>query len=428
MKIKVLEKTYADVMALPTPEHKKPKRMDPFFRTLIKCLAASNLKKYHVTYNEKGMEALGKKEPAIVLMNHSSFIDMQIAANYLYPRPFSTVCTTDAYIGLSWLLHKIGCIPTQKFVSDLTLLRDISYALKELKTTVLMYPEAVYSFDGTASTLPDSIGSFLKRQKVPVVTMIANGAFLREPLYNMLRHRKVDLSVDVTYLLSPEDLERLSADEINERIRSVFSFDAFRWQRENKIAITEDFRADGLERVLYQCPHCMTEGQTEGRGTALTCHACGKVYELTEYGTLQATDGENAFDHVPDWFRWEREQVKKELAEGAYRFDEDVDVYMMVDYQALYHVEDGHLTHDENGFRLLGKDGAYEYTQSPLSSYTVNSDYFFYEIGDVISIGNKRHIFYCFPKGKHAIVAKVKLAAEELYKIKHAESRKKKAN
>lgn len=423
MKIKTLNLTYEEVMALPTPPHKKPKRMGGFFRLLIKTIAKSNLKKYNVTYVETGMERLSKNEPAMVLMNHSSFIDMQIAANYLYPRPFSTVATTDAYVGLSWLMHRIGCIPTQKFVSDLTLLRDISYALKELKTTVLMYPEAVYSFDGTSSTLPDSLGAFLKRQKVPVVTMIANGAFLREPLYNMIRHRKVDLSVDVTYLLSPEDLEALSAEEINERLRAVFSFDAFRWQRDNRIAITEEFRADGLERVLYKCPHCMAEGKTEGKGTTLTCHACGKVYELTEYGELKAQDGESAFDHVPDWFRWEREQVKEELLESRYRFESDVDVYMMVDYKALYRVEDGHLLHDENGIRLTGKDGAYEYIHAPLASYTVNCDYYFYEIGDVISFGSKRHLFYCFPK-ENTPVAKVKLAAEELFKLKQQEKRK----
>ena len=427
MKIKIIDKTYKEVMALPTPPHQKPKKIGPFFRLLIKCISKSNLRKYNVTYNEIGMERLREKEPAMVLMNHSSFIDMQIAANYLYPRPFSTVATTDAYVGLSWLMRKIGCIPTQKFVSDLTLLRDISYALKELRTTVLMYPEAVYSFDGTASTLPDSLGAFLKKQKVPVVTMIANGAFLREPLYNMLRHRKVNISVDVTYLLSPEELETLSAEKINQKLRAVFSFDAFRWQRENRIAITEEFRADGLERVLYKCPHCMAEGKTEGKGTTLTCHACGKIYELTEYGELRATDGESAFDHIPDWFRWERAEVKKELLRGEYRFEADTDVYMMVDYKAMYHVEDGHLTHDKNGIHLLGKDNAYEYTHAPLTSYTVNSDYYFYEIGDVISFGNKRHLFYCFPKGDAAIVAKVKLAAEELFKIKQAEKRQGKA-
>ena len=42
----------------------------------------------------------------------------------------------------------------------------------------------------------------------------------------------------------------------------------------------------------------------------------------------------------------------------------------------------------------------------------------------MISIGNQRHLFYCFPKGTEAIVIKTKLAAEALYRLKRDESRK----
>jgi len=423
MKIKVIEKSYSEVMALPLPEHRKPKRMGHFFRILIKLLSATNLMRNHIKYREYGMENLKKDEPCLVLMNHSSFIDMQIAANYLFPRPFSTVCTTDAYVGMPWLMHTIGCIPTQKFVSDITLLRDISYALKELKTTVLMYPEAYYSFDGTSATLPDSIGRLLKMLKVPVVTIITRGAFSREPLYNMLRHRKVDISADVTYLLSPEEIAALSPDELNARVREMFSFDNFKWQQDNNIVINEDFRADGLERVLYKCPHCMTEGQTEGKGIHLTCHHCGKTYELTELGYLRATDGDSAFTHVPDWYAWEREEVRNEIASGDYSLDLQVEIYMMVDYKALYHVGQGQFVHTHEGFRLTGCDGELDYTQTSISSYSLNADYYWYEIGDMISIGNKRHLFFCFPKQGEAIVAKAKMAAEELYCIKRSEKR-----
>lgn len=423
MKIKIVDKPYSEVMTLPRPKHVKQRRMGPFFKTLIKILSKVNLKRYNVEYREHGMDALGKKEPCIVLMNHSSFIDMQLAANYLYPRPFSTVCTTDAYVGLSTLLKIIGCIPTQKFISDLTLIKDISYALNELKTTVLMYPEACYSFDGTAMPLPDSLGKFLKMIKVPVVTIIAPGAFLREPLYNMLRHRKIDITADVTYLLSPEDLEKLSADEINEKIREIFSFDAFKWQQENKVAITEDFRADGLERVLFKCPHCLKEGAMEGKGTRITCHGCGKAYELTEYGYLSAVEGDSEFTHVPDWYDWEREEVKRELEKGEYLLNEEVDICMLVDYKCLYRVGEGRLTHNTDGFRLTGCDGALDFKLSPSASYTVNADYYWYEIGDMISIGNKKELYFCFPKNKKAIVAKAKMAAEELYKLKKKENR-----
>lgn len=425
MKIKIVDKTYAEVMALSLPKHKKPKKINLFFRTLIKALSATNLRSHHIRYDEHGTEKLGKGEPCLILMNHSSFIDMQIAANYLYPHPFSTVCTTDAYMGKAWLMRAIGCIPTQKFVTDLTLIKDISYALKELESSVLMYPEAMYSFDGTASILPDTVGKLAKMLKVPVVTIITKGAFLREPLYNMLRHRQLDISADVTYLLSSDDTQKYSADEINAMIAEKFSFDSFRWQKENGIVINEDFRADGLERVLYKCPHCMAEGKTVGKGIHLVCNSCGKKYELTELGEIVATDGESRFTHIPDWFAWERDEVRGELERGEYLLDTDVDIYMMVDCKALYRIGEGHLTHNAEGFHL--SNGAdLDYTQSPLSSYSLNADYFWYEIGDMISIGNKRHLFYCFPKGQQAIVAKAKMAAEELYKMKKSENRRSK--
>ena len=423
MKIKIVKKTYREVMELPQPKHKKPKKISVFFRTLIKLLSATNLRNNHIKYNENGMERLSKDTPCLILMNHSSFIDMQIAANYLFPKPFATVCTTDAYVGLDWLLRQVGCIPTQKFVADLSLIRDISYSLKENKTSVLMYPEAIYSFDGKASLIPDTIGKLVKMQKAPLVTIITRGAFSREPLYNMLRHRQIDISADVTYLLSPEEIEKLSADEINEKIKEVFSFDSFKWQQENNIVISEDFRADGLERVLYKCPHCLSEGTTEGKGIYISCKNCGKSYELTELGYLRVTDGESAFTHVPDWFAWERDEVRAEIERGEYLLDIDVDIYMLVDYKALYSIGEGHLRHDDEGFHLVGGDGELDYKQSSLASYTLNADYFWYEIGDMISIGNKRHLFYCFPKNSKAIVAKAKMAAEELYKIKFNEKR-----
>ena len=424
MKIKVIDSSYEKVMAIEPPKHEKPKKTPFFMRALMKTLSHINLKNNNMLYFEHGIEKLGKKEPCLVLMNHSSFIDLQIAADYLYPRPFSTVTTTDAYVGKPWLMKLIGCIPTQKFVTDLTLIKDISYALKKLGTTVLMYPEASYSFDGTAITLPDTLGKLLKLLKVPVVTIITHGAFAREPLYNMLRHREVDITADVTYLLSPEDIESKSVEELNEILTQAFSFDNFKYQQEHDITISEDFRADGLERVLYKCPHCMVEGKNIGKGITIKCTECQKEYELTEKGFLQATDGDTRFDHIPDWYAWEREEIKKEITRGEYLLDIDVEIIMMVDYKALYRIGDGHLRHDTDGFSLRSNDGKLDYHQSSLASYSLCADYFWYEIGDMISIGNKHHLFYCFPKKSEAtIVAKAKMAAEEIYKLAINEKR-----
>lgn len=53
-----------------------------------------------------------------------------------------------------------------------------------------------------------------------------------------------------------------------------------------------------------------------------------------------------------------------------------------------------------------------------LASYGLYADYFWYEIGDMISIGDAKYQYYCFPKDqKNSSVAKARLATEELYKI-----------
>jgi hypothetical protein len=154
----------------------------------------------------------------------------------------------------------------------------------------------------------------------------------------------------------------------------------------------------------------------EGKGIHLTCNHCGKQYELTELGELKAVAGETEFAHIPDYYAWERAQVRKSLEDGTYRLDTDVDIGILVDFKHIYMVGSGHLTHDEQGFRLTGCDGRLCYTHSPKSSYGLYADYYWYEIGDVICIGTNDCLYYCFPKDTTS-VAKTRLAAEELYKI-----------
>lgn len=420
MKIKTKIKSYPEVLEIQKKNKGKVKmtRQPLFFRILMLLLSLPALKSTKFTCEKIGMEKLGKKEPCFILMNHSSFTDMKIASKILFPRRFNIICSTDGFIGKAWLMRQIGCIPTHKFVLDIGLVRNISRAIKKNKCSVLMYPEAGYSFDGTATTLPDSLGKFAKMLEAPVIMITTYGAFARDPMYNCLQIRDVKVSAKMEYVLSPDDIKSKSADEINEIIKEKFSFDNFRWQQENKIAIKEDFRADGLNRVLYKCPHCLAEsGNMEGRGTELICHSCGAKYELDEYGFLRGINCETKFNHVPDWYKWERECVRQEIIDGTYSMTDDVDIYMLVDMKCMYNVGSGVLTHNSEGFKLTGCDGQLEYNHTPQSSYTLMSDFFWYEIGDVIAIGNRQVLYHCFPKNKKDVVAKARLATEEMYAL-----------
>lgn len=389
-----------------------------FYRTLLKAVGAGDLKATNFKLETEGMERLAADEPALFLMNHSSFIDLKIAADILYPRPFNIVCTSDGFVGKNGLMRNLGCIPTKKFITDTTLVRDLVYTVKELKSSVLMYPEASYTFDGTATPLPNALGKLIRMLKVPVVMIRTSGAFLRDPLYNGLQLRKTDVSAKMTYVLSPEEIAGKTAEELNAVLKELFTFDNFREQQEKGILIKEPFRADGLNRVLYKCASCGEEGRMKGKGTKLTCGCCRKSWELTENGFLRADDGNDIFDHVPDWYEFERRSVRKELEEGTYRLDVPVLIRMLVDTKCLYTVGKGRLIHTEEGFTLTGCGGKLNYRHTPSMSYSLYSDYFWYEIGDMICIGDSDALYYCFPEEGGDVVAKTRLAAEELYKMK----------
>ena len=422
MKTTIKKKSYAEVMALPRPRHKPPRKPGIFWRTLIRVLSFFGMLGCDFKYETDGLEKVGKQEPCLILMNHTCFLDMEIAYRILYPRAFNIVCSNDGFIGffglMEWLMRTIGCVPTQKFVTDLRLVQDMEYCFKNLKTSVLMYPEAGYSFDGTATTLPRKMGVLLKKFDVPVIMIETSGLFSRNPLYNELQIRKGAKPRAKAYLLySREDIREKTVKELSDGIDAAFGFDHFKWQKENGLEIHESFRADGLHRILYKCTHCGAEGKMEGKGTHLTCGHCGKKWELTPLGELKAVDGDTEISHIPDWYRWEREQVKQEILDGNYLLDTDVGIAMQVDYKAIYMVGEGHLTHDRSGFRLKGCDGALDYSQKPQSCFSLYADYYWYEIADCICIGDNEVHYFCFPRKEGVSVAKLRLATEEMYKL-----------
>lgn len=417
MKIKTKTMTYDQVMALPRPAHKRPYKPSILLQTVIRIAGLPAIWGTKFKYHTHGMEKIGKKEPCLILMNHSCFLDMKIASAIFYPKRYGIVSTFDTLMGKELLMRFVGCFPTQKFITDMHLIKDMEHLLKKRKVSVLMYPEAGYSFDGRTTTLPRKMGILLKKLGVPVVTVITKGAFARDPLYNGLQLRKVQVEADVTCLATAEEIKTKSVAELDALIDEAFSFDNFRWQQENKLLIDEPFRADGLHRILYKCPHCGNEDNVEGKGTYWTCHGCGKKYELTEDGFLKATDGDTKFDHVPDWMDWQRTQVRASLEDESYLLDTEVDIAMMVDYKALYKVGSGRLVHNRDGFHLTGCDGKLDFTRGPVASHSLNADFFWYEIGDVICIGDHDAQYYCFPKNCGNVVTRTRLAVEELYKL-----------
>ena len=230
MKINTKKLSYDEVLKLPRLQHKKPMKPQMWLATIARIVCAPTLRKIKFSYTTERMDLVGD-QPCLILMNHSSFTDMKLAYGIFYPKKLGIVTSVDAMTGiLGKLMRLLGCTPTHKYVTDISLIKDIDYMLKENKTSVLMYPEAGYSFDGCATTLPRKMGVLMKRLGVPVVTVITEGAFHRDPLYNMLQIPDVKVSAHVKCIATTEELKEKSVAELDALLAESFAFDNFAWQ------------------------------------------------------------------------------------------------------------------------------------------------------------------------------------------------------
>ncbi len=372
-------------------------------------------------YRVEKINTEGLKPPYMLLSNHMYFIDFELIAMATFPHHVNNVVSIDGFYRRPWLLRLIGAICTRKFTMDIHLIKSINRVLKR-GDILCMYPEARYSPCGITSYLPDSLGKLIKMNKVPVVVAIHHGNYLHSPFWNYRKKRKCPLHTTFTKVLDVEQIKSMSAEEINSVIRAAFQYDDYRYQRENGIKITEDFRAEGLHKVLYHCPNCMTESEMCSKGSEIYCAHCGKRWSVNEDGTLTAQSGETEFTHIPDWFNWEREQVRKQIESEEYHFEDEVEVFSLPRCWRYMKLGKATLTHSvKDGFVLKGhyrgKDYVIQRLPHQTNSLHIEYDYCYIKPFDCVDISTENDSFYCYPTSQN-VVTKLAFATEEIYNLK----------
>ncbi|XMB72906.1 1-acyl-sn-glycerol-3-phosphate acyltransferase [Mycoplasmatota bacterium WC30] len=405
-----------------TDEVKNMKRFDMkclpvkpkwYLQLLAWALAFPETFKVHPKIRKHNMKDL--KGPYIMLCNHNSFLDFQIATRAVFPRRSSYIVAIDGFINREGLMRNVGCFMKRKFVSEIALVKQIKHSLVNNKNICQIYPEARYSLVGTTSMLPESLGKLVKLMKHPVTTLISHGHHLRQPFWN-LKKRKIKTSTDLTQIITKEEISELSIEEINNRINKAFRYNDYEYQLKENIKIKEPFRAENLHKPLYLCPHCKTEFKMESKGNKIWCGDCKEEYEMDELGRLNNFKGKTIFSHIPDWFEWQRQQVKQEIIDGKYNVELEVEIDMLPNSTGFYRIGKGKLIHNKNGYRLLAENLNIE--KPVISNFGIHIEYDYFGRGDGISFSTNEDTYYMYPINQKYSVTKFHFATEELYKLK----------
>ncbi len=362
----------------------------------------------------------GLKPPFLVLGSHHAFMDFYVTPLALFPHRANYISELEGfeYFG-ERIYRQIGCLGTRKFVNDIALIKNIKKVL-DRKGILVIYPEARYANIGTNTDIPISVSKMIKKFGVPVVTINMHGNYLQSPIWNLKKRKQARLEAELSQIITKEEANALSLEEIHSRVSKALTYDEYKWQYDEKMAITDDFRAEGLHKVLYRCPDCDSEFSINSKGAELFCEKCGSSYFMNEYGKMLKQGEEFQLSHIPDWYEWQRGKVEDEIDSGNYSLDCTVEIHALPNAKNFIDCGEGRLMHDKNGFSLTFTD--YGETEektlsfAPSSMLSVHTEYDYRGMGQCITLSTLDNTYFLFPKSDGFNATKIQFATEYLYK------------
>lgn len=278
---------------------------------------------YKVKYNNHELKNLDGGY--ILIANHYTDIDHFIMAGGMKCKQISYVVSSHFILQkkTAWAIKLMRAITKEQFKNDITAIRRIKRVIDE-KGIVYIAPTGQVTLTGTDNFIPKSIVKLIRLAKAPVVVFQEKGAHLAKPKWSTSK-RRYPIEVNVFKLLSKEDIEILSDDEIFDKISEALDVNDYLDQKKKQIPIKSKAIIEGLEGALYMCPKCGKKLENHTHINTMRCMACGNTVFMDRFGYLHPTTKEDKCFELPyDWYRYQKEEVRKEILKKKFEVVGDV--------------------------------------------------------------------------------------------------------
>ncbi|HWR23238.1 MAG TPA: lysophospholipid acyltransferase family protein [Feifaniaceae bacterium] len=331
------------------------------YRVLVTALRALFQKKLGVSV-EREIDLNGYKGPYIVVANHASRLDYIYAAMAFYPHTLNFVAGYNEFFRshLALIFRLMQVIPKKNFVPDTYTIREVARILGK-GGRVVLFPEGMSSISGANQPCAIGSGKFLKHFQVPVLMMKISGGYLTNTKY-CLDERPGKVEVTVSEFLSPGEIKKLSADEIQAKLDEALYHDDYEWNRQAAVSFEAGGRvAHNLHTLLFWCPKCNAEFGMHGEGNVITCARCGNGAIMNDYYELIPLDEDCVIPDTPRaWFDLQRRHIYRAVREEGFQLRERVRLGVLPKFEYLKNqatsliVGEGKLTLDRGGFSFSG--------------------------------------------------------------------------
>lgn len=308
-----------------------------------------------VTVDRTGIKGL--KPPFIVLGNHTSNLDpafVQIAVAR-YPCYFLTSSFYFRGPVVGKILSLFGAIPKIQFSPDIRSTRG-ALAVLARGDVVGVFPEGRRSIDGSCGPVPDSLARFIKKAAVPVVFVKTNGGYLTWPRWSVFR-RPGQIEITAKLLFTVAQIRAMDTSHIQNLVCKEMAYSDYEWNRRTKSVFRHLKAAEGLHRILHQCPRCLGERRMRSKGISLYCSECGNAALVDQYGFFHPADDKClVFTDPVSWTAWQRDNLRVVLGDSDFYIQAVVKELFVADkFHGAYHsCGQGHLCLRREGIYLHG--------------------------------------------------------------------------
>ena len=319
-------------------EYNKPSLIHYRLAQIISWFVATLIFKRKIIRNE----IKGKTGPFVVIANHEAAYDF---ANLIgaSKRPMSFVISNAFFntLPVKNILLKMGVIPKQQFQTAIKDLKRIKAVIDHGEPLVI-YPAGLMCEDGLSTPIPSATYKFLKWLNVDVYIAKTTGTYFVMPKWSK-GFRPGRTYLDIYKLFSKEDLRDMDMEAFERKTNEALLFDAYRDQEEVRVTYKGNDSIDGLENVLYMCPHCMTEFSMRTRDKhTIYCTNCGYEQTSDKYAFLHNHKGHGIeLRCVSDWSKLIYEHLKQKIKQNHETMLSSKTKIHMIDYKKQKFVEVG---------------------------------------------------------------------------------------
>ena len=358
------------------------------------------------------------KGPFVVIANHQAAYDF-VSLIGMTRRPMSFVISNSFFSSLpiTGFLRRMGVIPKQQFQTTVNDMKNMK-AVVDAGQPLVIYPAGLMCEDGLSTPIPGATYKFLKWLGVDVYAARISGTYFAMPKWSK-GFRPGNTTLDVYKLISAEELSTMSIDAIRKKADQALGYDAYREQENLMVRYKNGSNIEGLQNVLYVCPHCGAEHTMQVRnGNTIFCTACGYAQVSDEYGFLHNEAGIGPeIRYVSDWSRQIFRDLKKQVTAGEVSSLSAPVNIRLVDHKKHKFVDAGRgeLTLDQEGFRIKGILNGEEVD---LHISTDGLPTLPFSPGKHLEIQDGKQIYRCLPEDGKLVMKFINLV-KIFYELKH---------